>query len=428
MTDHLDKPLTRLMRPDGAPLSLKDYEKGGGYQALRRALGSMTPSEVTEAIKKANLKGRGGAGFPAGVKWGFVTSGEKARRPKYVTVNGDEMEPGTFKDRLLMERNPHQLIEGILLAAYAVQADISYIFLRWAYHPSAAALNGALEEARRAGYLGRDILGKGFHQEMHVHQSAGRYMAGEETGLINSLEGRRASPRAKPPYPGVSGLFGKPTLVNNVETLSCVPHIILNGPEWFLGLSRTDEGGTKLYGVSGRVKKPGLWELPLGTTEREILMDHAGGMRDGLKFRGLLPGGASTGFVVESGLDVPMDFSHSPASGSRVGTGTAIVLDDGTCPVGFLRAIEMFFARESCGWCTPCREGLAWILKTLDAIEEGRGRPEDMTILDELARNLTTGHTYCALAPGAVEPLAGALKHFREDFDRHITEGRCPWK
>ncbi|HEX2950255.1 MAG TPA: NADH-ubiquinone oxidoreductase-F iron-sulfur binding region domain-containing protein, partial [Armatimonadota bacterium] len=257
--------------------------------------------------------------------------------------------------------------------------------------------------------------------------SAGRYMCGEETGLLNALEGKRATPREKPPFPQVSGAFGKPTVVNNVETVCCIPHIINNGWEWFRKLSHTDNGGTKIYGASGRVKHPGLWELPLGTTAREIFEEYAGGMRDGYTFRGLLPGGASTNFLLENQLDVKMDFNEVEKVGSRVGTGTMIVMDDSVCPVGVLISLQRFFAHESCGWCTPCREGLPWVRNTLEAIEAGDGEPVDLEVLEHHLRTVKMHHTFCALAPGAMAPLEGALKYFHDDFERHIAEQRCPW-
>ncbi len=354
--------------------------------------------------------------------------GDKAPHPKYLVANADEMEPGTFKDRLLLEGDPHQLLEGMIIAAYAIQADVAYVFLRWAYRRAARLLEQAIAEAYAAGYLGEDILGSGYKLDLHLHVSAGRYMCGEETALLNALEGRRANPRSKPPFPPVSGLFGKPTIVNNVETLCNVPHIVANGPAWFKGLGRGKDGGTKLYGVSGKVKRPGLWELPLGTPMREIIEDHAGGMKDGLRLRGLLPGGASTDFLVEEHLDVAMDFDSLQAAGSRLGTGTMIVLDDRSCPVGMLRNLEHFFAQESCGWCTPCWSGLAWVEKMLTDLEEGRGRAEDIERLAAHPRLLAPGHTFCALAPGAMEPLQSALKYFRADFERHLHDGGCPWK
>lgn len=354
--------------------------------------------------------------------------GDDAPRPKYMLVNADEMEPGTFKDRLLLEGSPHQVLEGAMLAAYAIQASQAYVFLRWEYRLAAKRIEAAIAEAYQAGYLGTDILGSGYDLELHLHVSAGRYMAGEETGLLNAMEGRRPNPRNKPPFPQSSGLWGRPTIVNNVETLSNVPHIVLRGADWFKGLSKSPDAGTKLYGVSGRVKKPGLWELPMGTTIRELLEEHAGGMCEGYRFRGLLPGGASTDFLVEQHLDVPMDFDSVQKAGSRLGTGTMIVLDDRTCPVSVVYCLEAFFARESCGWCTPCRDALPWTASLLKAIDDGQGQPGDLERLALHCRLLAPGNTYCAFAPGAVEPLQSALKYFHDDFERHIAEKRCPWR
>ena len=423
----MERPLTGNIRAGQEPLDLEGYEKAGGYQALRKALGEMAPGEVTSEVKDANLRGRGGAGFPTGVKWGFVPMGDDAPRPKYLVANADEMEPGTFKDRLLMEGDPHQLLEGMILSAYAIQADVAFLFLRWAYKRAEGLLRAAIGQAYEAGYLGKNILGSGYHLELRLHTGAGRYMCGEETGLLNALEGKRATPRSRPPFPPVVGAWGKPTVVNNVETLCNVPHIVARGAAWFKGLSRSEDGGTKIYGASGRVKRPGAWELPMGTTVGEILEEHAGGMREGYGFRGLLPGGASTDFLVEEHLDVPMDFDSVQKAGSRMGTGTMIVLDDQTCPVGMVHNLERFFAQESCGWCTPCRDGLPWVTKILQAIEEGRGEAGDLEVLERHARFLWLGHTFCALAPGAIEPLRSALQYFRDDFEQHIREKRCPW-
>lgn len=423
----MEKPLTKNIKPDRQPLSMEEYKNTGGYEAVTKALKTLTPSEVTDLVKKSNLKGRGGAGFPTGLKWSFVPMGDEAPRPKYIIANADEMEPGTFKDRLLLEGDPHLIVEGMIVAGYAIQAEVGYIFLRWAYKDAEKYLLKAIQEAYHAGYLGKNILGSDYSYELRVHTSAGRYMCGEETGLLNSLEGKRANPRSKPPYPQTSGLWGKPTIVNNVETLSNVPHIVNNGPEWFKNLSLTEDGGTKIYGASGKVKRPGLWELPMGTTLGEVL-DHAGGMQEGLKFRGALPGGASTDFLIEDHLDVKLDFTHVQEAGSRLGTGTIIVLDDKTCPVAMVQNLEHFFAQESCGWCTPCREGLPWIARTLDAIESGQGQPGDLELLSAHTKLLGPGHTFCALAPGAVEPLQSALKYFGDDFQRHIDEKHCPWR
>jgi NADH-quinone oxidoreductase subunit F len=424
----MERPLTKNIRPNAEPLDLKEYEKAGGYQALRKALKNMTPKDVLEVVKASMLRGRGGAGFPTGMKWSFVPMGDAAPRPKYLVVNADEMEPGTFKDRLLLEGDPHQIVEGAILSAYAIGAEKAYIFLRREYYLAERLLNKAIAEAFGNNYLGNGVLGTGYNLDLRVHSSAGRYICGEETALLNALEGKRATPRAKPPFPQVCGLWGRPTIVNNVETIANVPHIVNNGAEWFKSLSKSTDGGTKLYGVSGRVKRPGAWELPMGTTVRELLEEHAGGMRDGFVFRGVVPGGASTDFLVADHLDVKMDFDSVMKAGSRLGTGTMIVLDDKTCPVGFVHNVELFFSRESCGWCTPCREGMPWVEKILRAIENGQGEPEDIGILEQQCRLLGPGNTFCALAPGAVEPLQSALRYFREDFERHIREKRCPWK
>jgi NADH-quinone oxidoreductase subunit F len=423
----MEKPLTSRIRSDGGTVDLRSYERAGGYRALRKALRDMSPKEVIDEVRDSNLRGRGGAGFPTGLKWSLVPAGGDAPRPKYVAVNADEMEPGTFKDRLLLEGDPHAVIEGAAIAVRAIEGDAAYIFLRGEYVTAAERIRRALGEAYDAGYLGKNALGSGIDLEMRLHMSAGRYMCGEETGLLSALEGKRANPRAKPPFPVVSGLWGKPTVINNVETLACVPHIINNGADWFKALSRTRDGGTKLYGASGKVKRPGLWELPMGSTAREIIEEHAGGMRDGLALRGFLPGGASTDFLTSEHLDVKMDFNEVQKAGSRMGTGTIIVLDDRTCPVGMTLNLEHFFAQESCGWCTPCWSGLGWAERILLAIEEGRGEERDLDDLEAITRFVAPGNTFCALAPGAAEPLQSALKHFREDFERHIREKRCPW-
>src|ERR1051326_8636772 len=424
----MERPLTKNIRIDGAAPSLGEYEQAGGYQAMRKVLREMTPQAVTALIKDSNLKGRGGAGFPTGLKWSFVPMGDDAPHPKYLIANADEMEPGTFKDRHLLEGDPHQLIEGMIIAAFATGTDVAYVFLRGEYTLAARRISKAIAEAYAAEYLGRNILGSPYSLEVYLHISAGRYMCGEETGMLNALEGKRANPRSKPPFPPAAGLWGKPTTVNNVETLCNVPHIVRNGGSCFRSLSRSKDGGTKLYGVSGKVKRPGLWELPMGTTVREILEEHAGGMRDGLRLRGLLPGGASTDFLIEQHLDVPMDLTEVQKAGSRMGTGTMIVLDDQTCPVGMLWNLEHFFAQESCGWCTPCWSGLAWVERILNAIEGGRGEPGDLEKLVFQTKFLAPGHTFCALAPGAAEPLQSGLRYFHEDFDRHIREKRCPWR
>jgi NADH-quinone oxidoreductase subunit F len=415
----MDRPLTQNIKPNLSPVTLDDYRRTGGYEGLAKALKTMASADVIGAVKDSGLRGRGGAGFPTGIKWSLVPQGESAGQ-KYVVVNADEMEPGTFKDRLLMEADPHQLIEGVAIAAYAVQSDVAYIFLRGEYQRAAHRLDEALKDAYSAGYLGRNILGSNFNLDIHLHTSAGRYICGEETALLNSLEGKRAIPRAKPPYPQISGLWGRPTVVNNVETFCNVPHIIRNGADWYRGLGRGEDAGTKLFGVSGRVKQPGLWELPMGTPIRVLIEEYAGGMKEGYALRGFLPGGASTDFLLPEHLDLPMDFDALMKAGSRLGTGTMIVLDDKTCPVRMVLNLERFFAQESCGWCTPCRDGLPWVVQILEDLLAGKGRPEDLDRLEQLARLMGPGNTFCALAPGAAEPLQSALKYFRADFERYL--------
>jgi NADH-quinone oxidoreductase subunit F len=423
----MDKPLTKNVKPGREPLDIVGYEKAGGYQALRKAL-KTSPSQIQEWVTDCNLGGRGGAGFPAGKKWSFVPMGDDAPRPKFLAVNADEMEPGTFKDRLLLEGDPNLVVESAIITAYAIEASTAYVFLRWAYKVAAARMTRAIAQAYNKGYLGRNILGSGYHLDMYLHTSAGRYMCGETEGLLDALEGKRPIPRPKPPHTSSVGLWGKPTVVNNVETLANVPHIVTGGPVWFNGLSRTDEGGTKLYGASGKVKRPGVWELPMGTTLGEIFHEHAGGMADGYGFRGLLPGGASSSFMLEEHFDVKMDFASTQKAGSRLGTGTMIVLDDKTCPVAMVHNLQTFFARESCGWCTPCREGLPWVREILESIEQGSGRPGDTEILQQQTWLLSEGHTFCLLAPGAMMPLESALRYFREDFEKHVRQHRCPWR
>lgn len=418
-----NKPLTYRITIGEPLLDLKAYEALDGYAAVRKALKEMQPADVQAEVKNSNLRGRGGAGFPAGVKWSLIPMGPDAPKDKYLVCNADEMEPGTFKDRLLMEHVPHQLIEGMICAAFAFQASKGYIFLRGEYVVAAERLNNALAQARAAGYLGENILGTGWSFDLHVHTGAGRYICGEETALINSLEGRRANPRSKPPFPQIAGLWGKPTIVNNVETLSNIPHILLRGADWFKGLSqgKSPDSGTKLYGVSGRAKRTGVWELPIGTTAREILEVHAGGMADGYTLKCWLPGGASTDFLMPEHLDLAMDYDTIGKAGSRMGTGLLTVIDDKQNIISVVRNLEQFFARESCGWCTPCRDGLPWTVKLLQSIERGEGQQGDIEVLEQLTRFLGPGKTFCAHAPGAMEPLQSALKFFRSEFEKGIT-------
>ncbi|HLQ86653.1 MAG TPA: NADH-quinone oxidoreductase subunit NuoF [Salinisphaeraceae bacterium] len=419
-----EKVLTKNMRDDRTPMTLKEYEAAGGYEALKKVLAEFTPLEVADLVKEAGLRGRGGAGFPTGVKWSFMPRFEERpeERPDhvYLVCNADEMEPGTFKDRMLMEADPHQFIEALAISSYAIGADTAYIFLRGEYTVSWQNIKRALAETMEAGYLGKDILGSGYNLQIHPHMSGGRYICGEETALLSALEGRRAVPRDKPPFPAASGLFGQPTTVNNVETVCNVPHIINNGAEWYQGLGLNKDAGTKIFGASGHVNKPGLVELPMGTPLRELLEDHFGGVRNGAKLKGLLPGGGSTPMLTPDQLDTPMDFEGVAAAGGRLGTGTMIVFDEHTPIVGVLKNLEHFYAQESCGWCTPCRDGLPWVEQLLTDLEAGNGQPGDIELLDMHSRLLGPGKTFCALAPGAMDPLITALKYYRDELQALI--------
>lgn len=415
--------LTRNITRGEGTTWIDAYEANGGYSGLRKAVGG-SPEDVVQVVTDSRLSGRGGAGFPTGMKWSSILPIAESARPRYIACNFDEMEPGTFKDRFLVEGDPHQLIEGIVIAAWACRCDVGFIFIRDEYRVAESILRRAIDEATGRGLLGSNVLGTGWDFKLDIHSSAGRYMCGEETGLLNALEGRPSQPRSKPPYPGTSGLWGKPTVVNNVETLCSVPHIVERGAEWFIGLGKAKDSGTKIYGASGHVAHPGCWEMPMGSTMREIVEGKAGGMREGYAFRAVLPGGASTRFMDESHMDIPLDFDSLKEHGLFLGTGTAIVIDDRACPVGLLANLAMFYARESCGWCTPCREGLPWVQKLLDAIETGHAEPGDYDLLLDLIRNIGP-NTYCALATGAMFPIESGLEMFREDFEEHIRECAC---
>ncbi|MEW5249091.1 NADH-quinone oxidoreductase subunit NuoF [Microbulbifer discodermiae] len=422
----LTKPLTKNIGTENVAADIDRYRDNGGYRGWLKSL-SMSPQDIVTTVQDAGLRGRGGAGFNTGLKWSFVPPVGQGPEIRYLVCNADEMEPGTFKDRLLMERDPHLLIEGMAIAAYAIGATSAYIFIRGEYHLAATRLQEAIAAATATGLLGKQIQGRDYSLTIHVHRSAGNYICGEETALLNALEGRRAIPRAKPPFPQVSGLWGRPTVVNNVETLCNLPDLIEMGAGWYRSLGRGQDSGTKLFGVSGMVKNPGTWELPMGTPIREIIEEHAGGMFDGLNLRGFLPGGGSTDFLGPEHLDLPMDYDVIGRAGSRMGTGTITVLDDQTCPVGMVLNLSRFFARESCGWCTPCRDGLPWVVQLLERIEFGHGSREDLRLLQEQAQRMGPGNTFCALAPGAAEPLQSALKMFAQDFIDHVTGGCCPY-
>lgn len=403
---------------------LSTYEAGGGYRGLHKALKEHTPDEIIDLIKRSNLRGRGGAGFPTGMKWSFVP--KRADKPKYLCCNADEGEPGTFKDRIVMERDPHQLVEGMAISAYAIGAEVAYVYVRGEYVLAIRRLEQAIAEAKAKGYLGTRILGSDFNFVVHVHCGAGAYICGEETAMLDSLEGKRAQPRLKPPFPAVAGLYASPTVINNVETLVCVPHIVARGPDWFRGIGSEKSPGPKLYCVSGQVRMPGLYELPMGIPLRELVEDHAGGPPAGRKIKAVIPGGVSAPVIPEKGLDVGMDFDSLAAAGTMLGSAGVIVVDDTTCMVKVATRIIEFFHHESCGKCTPCREGLNWVVKVLRRIEAGEGAPGDMEQLDMLCKGIF-GNTFCALGDGAAMGLRASLAHFREEFVAHIEERKCPF-
>ncbi|MFQ6242127.1 NADH-quinone oxidoreductase subunit NuoF [Sinorhizobium meliloti] len=408
--------------PDGHLLST--YEAGGGYRALRKALGEYTPDEIVDLVKESNLRGRGGAGFPTGMKWSFVP--KAAGKPKYLCCNADEGEPGTFKDRIIMERDPHQLIEGLAVSAYAIGAETAYVYIRGEYVTAIRRMEQAIAEAHENGCLGTGILGSNFNFMVYIHRGAGAYICGEETAMLESLEGKRAQPRLKPPFPAVAGLYASPTVINNVETLACVPHIVMRGPAWFRGIGPDRSPGPKLYCLSGQVRKPGLYELPMGISLQELVEEHAGGPLPGRKVKAVIPGGVSAPVIPASELEVGMDFDSLAAAGSMLGSAGVVVIDDSTCMVKLATRIIEFFHHESCGKCTPCREGLDWAVKVLRRIEAGEGESGDLEQLEMLCKGIF-GNTFCALGDGAAMGLRAALKHFREEFVVHIEERRCPF-
>jgi NADH-quinone oxidoreductase subunit F len=405
--------------------TLEEYRESGGYQALADVLRNYSPKQVCHVVEESELLGRGGAGFPAAKKWSAVP--EDAPHPRYVVANADEMEPGTFKDRFLIHVDPHTIIEGMAIAGYAASAERGIVFIRPSYESSAVILEKEVENARRAGYLGRRILGSDFSFDIVVHRSGGRYICGEGTALLNALMGKRPNPTKPPPYPTVKGLWDRPTIVNNVETLACVPHVMRNGAQWFKGLAKTEKSaGTKLYCVSGRVNRPGCFELPMGTRLSEIIDEHAGGMLPGSEFKACLPGGASTRFLTKEHYDVAMDFASLAAIGHRLGTAAIIVFDQKTCLVAATLNLTQFFARESCGWCTPCREGLPYLRDLLWRIENGEGREEFLPVIRTMSAQLW--NSYCALAPGATSPIESLLTFFEDEVLEHIRRKKCPFR
>jgi NADH-quinone oxidoreductase subunit F len=392
-----------------------------GYDGLRKAL-TMTPDQVIEAVKASGLRGRGGAGFPTGLKWQFVD--KKSPKPKYIVCNADESEPGTFKDHLLMERNPHLLIEGCLIGCFAIQSKAAYIYIRGEFFHMQGALENAIEEARKAGYLGRNILGSGFECEVYVHRGAGAYEAGEETALLESLEGKRAQPRFKPPFPAVAGAWGCPTAVNNVETLCNVPLVMTRGTEWFASLGPEKNGGPKLFCVSGHVKRPGVFEAPMKVSLRELIMDYAGGMRDGHSMKAVIPGGSSVPILLPDQIDIPASFDDVVKAGSMLGSAAIIVLDDTTDMVWLADNLLHFYRHESCGKCTPCREGTDWLYRILNRMLRGEGSPKDIRLLESVANNIA-GKTLCAFGDAAATPVLTTLKWFKPEYEKY-AKGETP--
>ncbi len=415
-----EKILLANMEQPGYTGSLADYERAGGYQALKKVLGKVQPNDVTEIVKQSGLRGRGGAGFPTGVKWGFLP--KDYRGPIYLCCNADESEPGTFKDRQLMERDPHQMVEGCLVACYAIRAETCYVYIRGEYTLATAILERALAEARRAGYVGHNVLGSGVNIEVWMHRGAGAYICGEETALLESLEGKRGLPRFKPPFPAVVGLYGKPTVVNNVETLANLPHIINRGPEWFASIGSPPKStGTRVFCLSGHVKQPGNYEVPMGMSLRELIFDYGGGMRSQKPLKAIIPGGASAPFLTPDHLDVKLDFEAMAQAGSMLGSGGVTVMEEGTSMVWAATRLMEFFYHESCGKCSPCREGSAWLVQTMHRILAKRGRADDLDTLTDLCKNIA-GRTVCAFGDAEVAPIMSTLQYWRHEYEELIQQ------
>lgn len=396
--------------------SIQGYEKNGGYQTLRQTIGKKAPADVTEMVKQSGLRGRGGAGFATGMKWGFIPKDTK--EPIYLVCNCDESEPGTFKDRLLVEKDPHQLIEGMILTSYAIGANLAFVYCRGEYFKALKTLQRAAGEAKEKGYLGENILGSSYALDIVVHTGAGAYIAGEETAQLNSLEGYRATPRLKPPFPAVSGLYGKPTIINNVETLCNVVHIVGKGAEWFQSIGKPKNTGTKIFQVSGHVQKPGCYEFPLGVSLQEVL-EKAGGMLPGRNFKACYPGGSSCALLTAKDLSISMDFDTLMARGTALGTASVIVMDDSADMVKVAHRLMQFYQNESCGKCTPCREGTRWIVQILSRIESGRGTFTDLNMLSGVCTQMAA-NSFCPLAVGAAPPVISAIAEFKNEFEAYI--------
>jgi len=424
MTFKYPQVLFQNRKPDRIA-TLEEYRQSGGYEGLADALSKSSHKDVQQVLLDAVLLGRGGAAFPAGRK--LMTVADDAPHPRYIVCNADEMEPGTFKDRVLIHADPHMLIEGMIIAGYGALAEKGIIFIRPEYESAARILEREIEIAKKAGYLGKNILGNGYSLDIVVHRSAGRYICGEVTAQLNALMGKRANPQQPPPYPTEKGLWERPTVLQNVETLACMPHILRNGPEWFKNLALTETGaGTKIFCVSGKVNSPGCYELPMGVRLSEIIEVHAGGMVEKSEYKACLPGGASTRFLPRDFYDIEMDFDTMRNVGHRLGTGAIMVFDQKTCLVAATLNLVEFFARESCGWCTPCREGLPYIRDLLRRLEEGQGEEEFIPMLQQMSKYLWS--SYCAFAPGAVSPVESLITYFEDEVREHISQKRCPFK
>ncbi|TFB13321.1 NADH-quinone oxidoreductase subunit NuoF [Candidatus Marinimicrobia bacterium MT.SAG.4] len=392
------------------------YMESGGYEAWKKVLKEMSPEEVTDIVKESGLRGRGGAGFPAGLKWSFVP---KVDKPKYLVCNADESEPGTFKDRLLLEKDPHMMLEGIVIASYAIKANTAFVYIRGEFANQTVLLLEAIQEMKEKGLLGKNILSSGYDLEILVTRGAGAYICGEETALLTSLEGKRGYPKIKPPFPAVEGYLRSPTIVNNVETLCCVPHIINNGTDWFKSIGTEKSSGPKLYCVSGHVRNPGVFELPMGVPLKELIFDHAGGILHNRKLKAVIPGGSSTPVLTESEIDINMDFDSVAAAGSMLGSAGIIVMDENTDMVDACYNLSKFYAHETCGQCTPCREGVPWMKMILGRITNGKGRNRDINLLLDICKSIEK-RTICPFGDAAVAPVKSYIEKFREEFDYYI--------
>ncbi len=398
------------------------YIAHGGYQAARRALLEYQPDELIDMVKRSGLRGRGGAGFPAGLKWSFMPKDPQI--PKIVAVNTDEGEPGTFKDRQIVERDPHQIIEGVIIASYAVGASRAYVYIRGEFFLGVKRWIKAIADAYENGFLGKNICGSEFSLDMSVHRGAGAYICGEETAMLESLEGKPGNPRMKPPYPAQIGLFGYPTLVHNIETLACIPHIVSRGAEWFASIGTAESKGPKIFSISGHVKRPGNYELPLGTALSELIFEHAGGLRTGKQLKAIIPGGASTPVLTADKVDTLMSFEDLEKAGSQLGTGAIIVMDESACMVEVARRTTKFFAHEFCGRCTPCRIGSVRLFETLERIEYGKGLPDDIERALRLSENID-GRTFCPMGAALVNPARSTIQRFRQEYEYHILYKKC---